>query len=327
MRDVKSVPALTAIALCLGLGLSGLCSAESSELVQSGDSLTQALSHINDIRKLPLLKKGLKPGTIAIAFADQLHPTQDQTGHKELRDFKIPFFEDLLKKDGKEFSENLFKEILKHKSISPVFLYPPLEADSRHGQFETLGWVTDRTHGSDAQSHVYKKAYGHSGLDQLLFDEKGRPLNFILVQVQEDLSHLSESEFIHYMQRNSHCYLEKFERTPDGETEIKKSSFRDLPEKVYETKDNPFRGLIGVLQHLKPKVLGHNNSDFFQFIDAKALAQSKVVSWDEIDKQASDKVYNKALKKAEKFFKSKQAAGLPGVPASPEVAGKCEISL
>lgn len=274
--------------------------------------LKAELAKISDIRDLEILRPGLKPGTIAIAFPDQLHPTQAQTGHQELEEFKIPFFKDLMNKNPKNFSKQLFQAVLDHTSVSPVYLHAPLKGDSREGSMPVLGWITDRTHGSDAQAQVYEKAFGEKGLRKLLYDKQGRPLNFILVQVMDDVSNLNESEFIDFMQTNRHCYLKTFRRKKNGDTEIKKISFRDLPQDVTKTGNNPFRGLVGVIQHLDPKSLGRSSTDFSQFIDAQALVKHKVVKWDDISATASKKTYEKARRKAIRFFKSRNAENLPG---------------
>jgi hypothetical protein len=269
------------------------------------------LPEIDDIRDLPVLAPGLKKGTIAIAFPDQLHPTQPQTGFKELKKYKIPFIENLLKEADGGYPKDLFKALLKHQSISPVYLHAPLRGDSRYGKMDVLGWTTDRTHGSDAQSQVYEEVYGKKGLRHLLYDKKGRPLNFILVQVMEDTSDMSDSQFAQFMVEKNHSYLSYFSRRKDGGTSVRKISFRDLPEKVYETTDNPYRGVVGVLQ--RKDDLGRSSSDFSQFVIARALAKSGTVTWDEISDEASKKDYKKARKAAVEFLSSPAAKDLPGV--------------
>jgi hypothetical protein len=313
-----------------------VASADKSDSFTTHEQRT-TLPEIDDIRELPVLAPGLKKGTIAIAFPDQLHPTQPQTGFKELKKYKIPFVEDFLKQTKSRYSKDLFKALLKHQSISPVYLHAPLRGDSRYDKMDILGWVTDRTHGSDAQSQVYEEVYGKKSLRRLLYDKKGRPLNFILVQVMDDVSAMSDAQFTQFMVEENHSYLSYFSRRKDGGTSVRKISFRDLPEKVYETTDNPYRGLVGVLQ--RKDDLGRSPSDFSQFVIARALAKLGTVKWDEISQEASKKDYKKARKAAVEFLSSPAAKDLPGVEAlqdadlndesidSPSSGPSCKILL
>ena len=271
------------------------------------DAKTEA--RLSDISELPRLRAGLPAGTIAWATPDQLHPTQPQTGWREV-ERKVQRFEDLLEDKGQRFSQKLF-EFAYNSSISPVVIGPTPTSDSRYGSEAVLGYVTDRTHGSNAQSRMIKKIYGKKGLSEVLTDGEGRPLNFVLVRVMADRSDLTTPEFNSFMVTNRYCYLENWRRGKKGKTVIEKIDFADLPEKVYETTDNPYRGFIGELQHLGK--VGRSETAFSQFVMARALVEHDVVEWDEIDLKAKAKAFEKAVKAGTKFFKSPEAAGLPGV--------------
>jgi len=263
---------------------------------------------IPDIKDIPRLAAGLAPGTIAWATPDQLHPTQPQTGHREVAR-KVEDFEALLKKNVQKFSKKLFKDAYTD-SVSPVYIAQTPESDSRYGTEAVLGYITDRTHGSDAQSQMILKTYGEKALSEPIYDSSGRPLNFILVKVMGDKSNLSPSAFADFMVRTKNCYLKLWSRGSKGKTVISDISFDQLPEKVIDTSDNPYRGLIGALQH--EDELGRSTTDFSQFVDSQALVDNNVVTWDEISLQAGKKVYKKAEEKAATFFKSPKAKGLPG---------------
>lgn len=260
-----------------------------------------------DIRTIPRLRAGLEPGTIAWATVDQLHPTQPQTGKREVKR-KREKFEDMQKRG--EFSQQLF-EYLYNEGLSPVYIGVPLAGDSRENEMSELGYLVDRTHGSNALADLYVKLYGRKSLHDPIYDSDGRPLNYVLVKVQGDLSKKSSTDFVHYMVENRFCYLKLWKRRDGGGTRIRDIAFSDLPETVYQTTDNPYRSLIGALQH--EHELGRSSVDFSQFVDAEALIHEHIVEWDDISKKASDESFHKALKRADDFFESKQARNLPGV--------------
>ena len=253
---------------------------------------------IPDIRDIPRLQAGLPPGTIAWATVDQLHPTQPQTGKREVNR-KIEKVKKFLKAKGEKFSQELY-EFEYEKAISPIYVANTPRSDSRSSQEPVLGYMTDRTHGSNAISEMFKKVYGKPGLKQPIYDLQGRPLNFILVRVLADHTEMSENQFNQFMVDHQYCYLKNWVRGKKGITEIQSILFADLPERVTETTDNPFRGLIGDLQHQGR--LGRSDYNFSQFIAAEALVKKNIIQWDEVSLSASDKIYEKALKKASDFF-------------------------
>ena len=261
-----------------------------------------------DILSLPRLARGLPVGAIAWATINQLHPTQPQTGKREVTR-KSRDFEALLPKDNSKFPKKLYEDLY-HDSITPVYIATTPPQDSRYGQEPVLGYVTDRTHGSNAMGEMIKKTWGKKALRAPILDDKGRPLNFVIVQVRGDLSDKTPGRFAAYMVQNNFGYLKLWSRAKDGSTAISDISFFQLPENVMDTTDNPYRALVGELQH--EKKLRRVATDFSQFIDAEGLLSHHVVSWDQISLDASDKVYGKALKAAEDFFNSPEAAGLPG---------------
>jgi hypothetical protein len=284
-----------------------------ADAIASQAKLRHILSQIKDIRDLPVFRPGLPVDTIAIAFPDQLAPTQPQVGKYETDHYKIPFFKRLLKERGRTYSDAQFRALLRKASVSPAYLHAPLAGDPREG---VVAFITDRTHGAYSQSEVYSEAFGEEGLNHLLLDDKGRPLNYILVWIREDLTSLSDSEFIAHMVEEEHCYLKRFVRNRDGSTSILNIDFRDLARRVSELDNNPYRGAIGDVQRRFAKILGHSYFDFYQFLDAEALVQNNVVSWDEISKSASAETFEKGIKKVKRFFQSAAALGLPGVPTS-----------
>ena len=256
---------------------------------------------IPPIQDLPRLQAGLKPGTIAWATSDQLHPTQPQVGVRAaLRKLKKKFLP-LLEKNKANFSKDLY-ELAYEQSVAPVYIGKTPKSDSRFGRQDVLGYITDRTHGSFAQSKLIEDVYGSGTLIDPLYDKKGRPLNFILVKVMADKSESSTKEFADFMIKESHCYLKDWSRGESGETVIRSINFAELPEKILETTDNPFRGLIGDLQHEKD--LDRSTENFSQFTFAEVLLKSRLITWDEIKLSASAKVYSYAFKKASQFFES-----------------------
>lgn len=277
-----------------------------------------AAQAIPDIKDLPRLRAGLPPGTIAWATPDQLHPTQPQTGKREVQR-KAEKLKDLLRANGGKFSRKLY-EYVYQKRLIPVYVAKTPESDSRYGKEEILGYATDRTHGSNAQSQVIKDIYGKAGLSQVIYDKDGRPLNFILVKVMEDDTYMSEKEFKKYMVENDHCYLYKWSRGKKGVTDVQKISFYDLPERVLDTTDNPYRGLVGRLQYLG--LLGRSDSDFSQFVVAEALLKYNVVDWDSISLQATERSFTRAIREAKFFLMSKKAQGLPGTSQDPYLRGR-----
>ncbi len=261
-----------------------------------------AQPEIPSIQELPRLQAGLKPGTIAWATPDQLHPTQPQTGIRAALRKLEKNFRPLLAKNKNNFSKELY-EFAFERSVAPVYIAKTPRDDSRFGRQNVLGYITDRTHGSFAQSQLIEEVYGSEALIDPLFDKKGRPLNFILVKVMADESESTTKEFEDFMIKNKHCYLNNWSRSATGETIISPIAFGELPEQVLETTDNPFRGLVGDLQH--EKELDRSSENFSQFTLAEALLKSQLVAWDEIKLTSSKKDYARAFKRAADFFDSK----------------------
>lgn len=294
--DIKSI-----LKICLSI-LFYICISIQSNAQEEDKS-------IPDILKIPRLAPGLEVGTIAWATPDQLHPTQAQTGKREVKR-KTQEYLQLINTDKSKFSRAYYEMVFK-KIIAPVYLGAVPKKDSRKNMESFLGYLSDRTHGVNALSEVIRLTYGAAALSQALYDNEGRPLNFILVRVMEDSTQIPHDDFIKSMVDNKHAYLKFWSRKKSGDTKIEKIDFSDLPEKVYETTDNPYRGLIGELQHAKK--LGRSNSDYSQFIDAEALVKNSIVDWDDITLDAKEEIYQKAFNKASDFFSSPAAKGLPGV--------------
>jgi hypothetical protein len=257
---------------------------------------------------IPRLQPGLRPGTIAWATVDQLHPLQPQTGKREVRR-KRKIFKRLLPENAEKFPKKLYK-YLYGEIIVPVIIGKTPKTDSRYGTQDFLGYNTDRTHSSNALADIIYKKYGKKGLSEPIYDDNGRPLNFILVKVVEDRSKLAPSLFSKLMIREDHTYLRLWSRGRRGNTVITDIDFNELPEKVYETSDNPYRGLIGEAQN--KGYVGKSNTDFSQFTQAEALYNRTEIKWDDISSEATDKQYDKALEQTEKFFDSRDAVGVPG---------------
>ena len=269
---------------------------------QSSD-LEQKIS-TPDFDQIPRLRAGLPVGTIAWVLPEQLHPTQPQTGKREI-ERKKENLKKRLKDHGKKFSKKLYNFVYS-QGPATAYISPSLTVETSR----PIVYITDRTHSTEAQSEMIRDLYGEKALTKTIKDSKGLPLNFILVQVMGDKSELSESAFVDFMVRERHCYLKEWSRAKDGTTLVQDINFEDLPQNVWQTTDNPYRGLIGELQ--SQALLGRTPMNFSQFIDAAALEKANVVSWDEIDLKAGKKTYANAVKKAAYFFSSQLAADLPG---------------
>jgi hypothetical protein len=265
--------------------------------------------NVPSMSDIPRLQAGLPPGTIAWATVDQLHPLQPQTGKREVRR-KRKSFRDLLSENEEKFPKKLYKFLYRGGIIVPVIIGKTPKTDSRYGSQDFLGYNTDRTHSSNALADLIYKKYGKKGLSEPIYDENGRPLNFILVKVVEDRSKLAPSLFSKLMVREDHTYLRLWSRGRRGNTVITDIDFNELPEKVYETTDNPYRGLIGEAQN--KHYVGKSDTDFSQFAQAEALYNGTDIKWDDISSEATDKQYDKALEQTEKFFDSRDAVGVPG---------------
>ena len=261
--------------------------------------------HDLDILELPRLSKKLSPGTLAWATVDQLHPMQPQTGLREVLR-KTDDFVELLQRARGKFPDELFETMLKRNYIIPVYLGNTPGYDSRYGREEILAYGTDRTHKASALAYAYRRVYGLESLSEPVFSKRGRPLNVVLVRVMENKTDLSAEQFAKKMIQDRHVYLEQWSRGKKGGVQIDKITFPELPEKVYETGDNPFRGVIGALQH--QGWLERIPVDFSQFALAKKLAQSGVVNWDDISLEATSKRYKGALERAADFFAEQSQA-------------------
>jgi hypothetical protein len=263
-----------------------------------------------DIRTLPRLRAGLAVDTLAWATVDQLHPTQAQTGLREVNRKARDFVELLEKRKEGRFPNELYDTLLARNYIVPVYIGKTPEQDSRYGREEVLGFATDRTHTAAALAKAYKKFFGESAYQQPQFSGHNRVINFVLVRVKGDKADLSCDKFGAYMVEHNHCYLEHWTEGANGAAAIKRLKFWALPEKVCETEDNPYRGVIGQLQHLG--VLRRSPVEFSQFIAAKVLEQAQVVKWSDIALDVGSNAYAKAVDKAAEFFKGPKVAKLLG---------------
>ena len=250
-----------------------------------------------DIEQIRPLEKGMKPGTIAYVLVDQLHPTQPQTGKREV-ERKIKNLKSKLKSNGQKFSKDFFKEMI--DQMAPVYLAKTPQGDSRVGKYDFLAYLTDRHHGADAMSQLYKELYGKQGRHEVFVDDKGRALNVMLVRVVEDKTDLNEKEFSEFMVKNNRGFFEIWSEGSKGETRIDVLKFNQLPTHIWDTTDNPYRSVIGDLQ--KQKHLEKLNFEFSQFYLAKELVQAEVLQWQDISLSASDQDYEAGLEKAQIFF-------------------------
>lgn len=277
---------------CFAMGLA------LASIAVAGDD---ASSEPPDIRQLPRLREGLPPGTIAWATIDQLHPMQPQAGFREVKR-KSGTLKEKLGKNENKFSEELYKFFYK-ESLAPVYVGPVPAWDSRFGRMRSLGYLTDRTHSSFAHSRVIKRVYGEHALSEPIYDKQGRPLNYVLVRVERDWSTMNEDDFARAACAERRCYLKRWNRAQSGETTIEDIPFAALPEKVYQTTENPYRDLLGDLQH--DDKLARSSVPFSQFYLGEVLATDTdpVVSWDDIQSDAKDGDYDKAKGKAAKYFR------------------------
>src|ERR1035437_335633 len=119
--EMKKIFALTLIVASLALGDSGWAGKNKDF----------------DIRNLPRLSEDLKPGTLAWATVDQLHPMQPQTGKREVNR-KRKVFKELQTEDVAKFPKKLFKMMIKEDYIAPIFIGKTPENDSRYGKEDVL---------------------------------------------------------------------------------------------------------------------------------------------------------------------------------------------
>jgi hypothetical protein len=263
-------------------------------------SLNSFAQSIPDIRHLPRLSANLPKGTIAWATIDQLHPLQPQTGKREVTD-KEAKFENLLRTNFEKFSPDLY-EYLYSKTMIPVFIGKTPRSDSRYGKEKILGFASDRTHTANAMAELIEYYYGKRGLREPIYDAKDRPVNVVIVRVASNLSGYTPTRFANAMVKNNHGYFVNWSQADDGSTVLEPITFKQLPEKVYQTTDNPFRSVISSLIHNND--IQKRNTDFYQFRKAEKLANAEVVTWDSISEDASDKNYRRAVDDCADFFNS-----------------------
>jgi hypothetical protein len=277
---------------------------------------------VPDFKTIPPLSKDLPAGTIAWALINQEHPSQPQTGHWEVkRKFKI--FRDLYKKADGKFPQELYERMYR-EFIVPGYLGPVKRTDKRYGKTDSLFYLDDRTHTSFGDAMAIEKTYGVKALSTPLFDDEGRPLNFILVKVIENKSDMTFRKFADFMTDNDHAYLQYWSEAKDGGTSIRRISFNDVPDQVYETTDNPFRSLVSWAQ--EKGIIGRSTSDFAQFVDAEIIVKNTKIGWGEIDDTASKKELKKARKRLRKFIESdsEEVRSMPGMDARRQNAAKCD---
>ncbi|MFN7825272.1 MAG: ParB/Srx family N-terminal domain-containing protein [Pseudobdellovibrionaceae bacterium] len=265
-----------------------------------GASASEFPSVKNEILSLPRLSEALPEGTLAWATIEQLHPTQPQTGKTAVKERRKKF-EDLLKEDGEKFSKKLYKE-LKEKYIVPVIIGATPRYDSRFGLYPTLGYLTDRTHTTRALAEMYVRTYGPEAIRTTFVDERGRPLNYVLVRVTKNKAQLSTSEFERYLSTGNRSYLENWTRADSGETKIQRIKVSDLPETVLETTNNHFRGFVSDLQDRE--IIPGDSHDFSQFRIAETLLKKGLASWDEVSAKPGSRAYEAVVDRVEKYYES-----------------------
>jgi hypothetical protein len=256
------------------------------------------------ILSLPRLSADLPDGTLAWATIDQLHPTQSQTGRRTVKERRNKF-EDLLKEDGDEFSKKLFKELREHYVV-PVILANTPEYDTRHGHLSALGFMTDRHHTTQALAELYLRTYGKKAIYKPIYDEKDRPLNFVLVRVVSNKTHLSTKELENFLTRKNRSYMDNWTRSWDGGARIREIDFRSLPETVLETTDNPFRGFVSDMQ--ERGIIPKNQRDFSQFRIAESILENKLATWDEVSHKPGNDEYEEAVDRVKKYYKNRTFA-------------------
>jgi len=260
------------------------------------------LAEAQQIHEIPRLSGDLPEGSLAWATVDQLHPAQPQTGFREVQSTTQDFLQ-LLRHSAGDFPTGLFETLLKKGYIIPVHLTRTPEWDSRSGRQDVLGFATDRTHEAAALALAYASFFGQEGLSEPRYDAEGRVLNFILVRVVQNHCDLRPSQFAERMEQGQNCYLTEFYRQSDLSSGFRRLKFWDLPEKVHQTTDNPYRGLIGALQ--RRGEIKKTGVHFAEFDLAAELARLGVVHWDEISSRAGPKRYQRALQRAADYFRMK----------------------
>jgi len=206
-------------------------------------------------------------------------------------------FEEAMKNEGKKYSKDFLKAA--KKQIAPAYLATTPKSDSRFGKEPILAYITDRTHASNALAELYTEIYGPEALSKPIYDKKGRPLNYILVKISGNKTKLTEKEFSDFMIQENHAFLEKWSRGPKGETVINKITFKELPEKVLDTTDNPWRAFIGEMQD--EGMLDKIPVDYSQFKIAKNIQGNDAVTWDDISEGEND--FKEAQEKTLEYLK------------------------
>ena len=186
----------------------------------------------------------LKVGDVKWVKVEELHPTQFRVGRVEVEQKRDDF---------EKMSENDLNKYL-DKHPCPVVIGPdgiPYITDQHHRVFAF--YEAEQTRGSDAQK---------------LLSKKGNPK--VTMKVIANFSDLSQKDFEKAMIKNHFTYLNDLG---------KPRTFDEIPEHIYELKDDPFRSIAGFVQNKAYKF--DPGIYFTQFTVADFLREKSGVANDE----------------------------------------------
>lgn len=258
------------------------------------------------LRDIPRLTADTPEGTIAWATIDQLHPTQPQVGGREVERKVVS-----LKKLKQRLTPDKFYEFLYLNRQVPVFIGPVPPSDTRSGKYKGLAYPTDRHHAASAITTLETELMSTDPVgrrdalsEPILVD--GLPTNFVLVKVvgnkmTEGPTPPTFAEFAKFMTEpgRNRVYLQDWKPGTGGLPAINEIPFENLPSRIWEMTDNPWRSATGLLKLSLPGLYG---TDFAQFKTAEYLVSKGFLKYEDIGPEATFKTYVKSIRAARKHL-------------------------
>lgn len=132
----------------------------------------------------------------------------------------------------------------------------------------------------------------HHHFARALLIEKAGP---VAVYILADLSHLPKAEFWTFLDNSAWCHA--------YDDEGRRCSLSDIPRKLADLKDDPFRSLVGAL--IRSGGIAKSSKPFAEFLWADYLRRR-------FDRAALDDDFARAVKHALKIVRHPDAGSLPG---------------
>ena len=132
----------------------------------------------------------------------------------------------------------------------------------------------------------------HHHFARALLMEKAGP---VAVFILADLSHLPKSEFWTFLDNSAWCHA--------YDDEGRRCALSDIPKKLDDLKDDPFRSLVGSL--IRGGGIAKSSKPFAEFLWADYLRRR-------FDRSSLEDDFAGAVKKALKIARDKDASSLPG---------------